>query len=674
MNAGMRKVPLLLGPPPTELARELAQVRYRARALADYIQSTNAPFPEDFPKADILAIAAEMIELPDGTAQGCLPPLEYVDVRLSDIRSLHFPATTPAQAPGGDHAPVLARDEGLDRDLSGLIVAVATARRVANRIAAIEPEEKVPESSVSRDRVSELVDLESKGARLKEGLTESRGDFDECAVRGSEHADQFRRTLTDAKVIAGLSRIELAQQNIIPAWLRRFGGWLSNYPTRLEDAGRVLEDGVDVATTVHGGWRKLKSRLTDAVYSSLHEFSIDLQGLGRRLEERRTITGQAESFSLSKLKLKILAGETPPETWTKFVDELDFSRSPLRELTPLKGLTKLQSLNLSRAPIIDLAPLCGLTGLENLDLSGTEVTDLAALESLTALQSLRVASTPVNDLSPIRALTALQLLDLAFTRVTDFSGLQSLPALRSLYLGGDKITDLSALRGMKDLESLYLACDRVTDLSPVRNLIALQTLHVSGSNITDISPLRNLTALQTLVLSAKCSDLSPLKTLTALTSLNLTLRSLTDVSPLQTLTTLQTLTLFQSGVSDLSPVQSLTSLQRLSFFGSPVSDISPLRTLTRLKSLDLSQTKVSDLSPLKSLTALTNLDLGFTRTSDVSPLKGLTALETLDLQNTPISNLAPLAGLRSLRVLNIRGVREADISVLAHLETLRIET
>ena len=155
-------------PPPTELARELAQVRERARALADNLRSTNAPFPEDFPKEDISAIAAQMFELVDGTAQGCLPPLEYADMRLSDIRSLHFPATTSSQTLGGDHAPTLARDEGLDRDLSGLIVSVATARRVANRIAAIEFEEKGPEPSVSRIGVAGLADLESKGARLEE--------------------------------------------------------------------------------------------------------------------------------------------------------------------------------------------------------------------------------------------------------------------------------------------------------------------------------------------------------------------------------------------------------------------------------------------------------------------------------------------------------------------------
>jgi len=217
-----------LGAPPPELARELEQVRARAQALAAYIRSANVALPEDFPKADILAITAEMAELPDGTAQGCLPSLEYVDMRLADIRSLHFPATAPAHAPKGDHHPALTRDEGLDRDLSGLMVAIATARRVANRNAAIEPEERPPEPSVPRGAVPGLAETESKGLRVGDELLGARHEFDEVALPASEPADHFRRTLTDAKVVAGLSRVELAQRNIIPAWLRRFGGWLVN--------------------------------------------------------------------------------------------------------------------------------------------------------------------------------------------------------------------------------------------------------------------------------------------------------------------------------------------------------------------------------------------------------------------------------------------------------------
>ena len=256
------------------------------------------------------------------------------------------------------------------------MVSVATARRVANRIAAVEPEERPPEPSVPRENLSGLADVESQAALLEGELTEARDNFDKAALRGSERADHFRRTLTDAKVATGLSRVELAQKNIIPAWLRRFAGWLSDYPTRLEDTGRALVDGVDIVETVHGGWRKLKKKLTDAVYSSLREFADDLRGLGRRLGERRRTTAPVEPFSISKVRSKILAGEAPHTDWVRFIDELDLSHAALRELAPVQTLTALQSLDLSRTQVSDLSPLRALTALQSLDLSGTPVRDL----------------------------------------------------------------------------------------------------------------------------------------------------------------------------------------------------------------------------------------------------------------------------------------------------------
>jgi Leucine-rich repeat (LRR) protein len=624
-------VALLVGPPPPELARELEQVRSRARGLSDYLRTTNAPFPEDFPRADILSISTELAELPDGTAQGCQPPLEYADMRLADIRSLHFPAISPPHVPEGDHAPALAREEGLDRDLSGLMVAVATARRVANRIAAIEPEESPPEPSVPREIVSGLEGAESKGARLEEDLTAAREDFDKAARVGSDRADQFRRTLTDAKVVAGLSRVELAQENITPAWLKRFGGWLSDYPIRLEDAGRALEVSVDVVETVHGGWRKYSRRLTDALYSSIREFAADLQGLGRRLGETRQNTVPVESFVISKVRSKILAGQAPPVEWAPFVDELDMSATPLKDLSPVHTLTALRILHLSRTAVSDLSPLRGLTGLEALTLASTNVSDLSALRTATNLEHLVLTSTKVRDLSPLQGLTALR--------------------------------------------DLYAAFTQVTDLSVVQFLTALETLDLTETQITDVSPLSSLAALQTLSLChTNVADFSPLSSLTALRRLNLSYTKMSDVSLLKNLTVLENLDLSHTQVSDLSPLNHLSALENLRLNSTPVADLSPLRSLKALHSLSAYSTRVDDLSPLKSLISLQSLDLAITQVSDLSPLLGLTALTHLDVRMTRVSDLSPLIGLKSLRTLNIRGTMVTDASMLAHRKDLQIQS
>jgi Leucine-rich repeat (LRR) protein len=670
-------VALLIGPPPPELARELEQVRSRARGLSDYLRSANAPLPEDFPRADILAIASEMAELPDGTAQGCLSPLEYADTRLADIRSLHFSAIMPPHVLNGDHPPALTREEGLDRDLSGLMVAVATARRVANRIAATEPEETAPEPSVHRETVSGLVEAESKGARLEQDLTEAREDFDKVARPSSERADHFRRTLTDARVIAGLSRVELAQENIIPAWLKRFGGWLSDYPTRLEDAGRGLEVGLDVVETVHGGWRRLKKNLTDVVYASLRDSAGELQSLGRRLgERRRGNTVPVEPFAISKVGSKILAGQTPPVEWAPFVDELDLSRTTLENLSAVHTLTALRDLDLSMTQVSDLSPLSGLTVLKKLNLTATNVSDLTPLQTLTSLEALFLALTGVSDLSPLKSLIALQTLQLSRTKVTDLSPLHSLTALQKLRLASTQVTDPSPLQSLTALKELDLSGTKISSLTPLQTLAALEILNLSETKLTDLCPLGSLTSLQSLDLRGMAiTDLSPLKSLTALQSLDICQTKVADLSPLKSLTALQKLSADNLALTDLSPLRSLTALRDLSLRSTLVSDVSPLQTLIALQSLNLYSSLVTDLSPLKSLTALQRLDLSFTQVSDLSPLKALTALEHLDLVYTAVENLEPLSGLKSLRTLKLAHSKaKPDTAILAHLTGLQIET
>ncbi len=101
----------------------------------------------------------------------------------------------------------------------------------------------------------------------------------------------------------------------------------------------------------------------------------------------------------------------------------------LDDLTPLVGLTKLESLDLSGTRVRDLAPLKGLFAWRSLDLSGTLVKDLAPLAALTELAQLNLRDVPVADLMPLAGLSKLRWLDLHATRVQDLEPLAALTAL-----------------------------------------------------------------------------------------------------------------------------------------------------------------------------------------------------------------------------------------------------
>jgi Leucine-rich repeat (LRR) protein len=68
------------------------------------------------------------------------------------------------------------------------------------------------------------------------------------------------------------------------------------------------------------------------------------------------------------------------------------------------------------------------------------VSDISALRGLTQLQSLDLQGTQVSDISALRGLMQLQSLTLGFTRVSDISALRGLILLRELDLTGTPIT------------------------------------------------------------------------------------------------------------------------------------------------------------------------------------------------------------------------------------------
>ena len=79
------------------------------------------------------------------------------------------------------------------------------------------------------------------------------------------------------------------------------------------------------------------------------------------------------------------------------------------DITAIKWLTALQSVNFSGAHIYDITPLQGLTNLRFLDLGFTRISDIKPIENLCQLQGLSLKDT-INlcDLSPLYKLTGLK--------------------------------------------------------------------------------------------------------------------------------------------------------------------------------------------------------------------------------------------------------------------------
>jgi hypothetical protein len=162
--------------------------------------------------------------------------------------------------------------------------------------------------------------------------------------------------------------------------------------------------------------------------------------------------------------------------------------------------------------VSDLSPVRALTRLESLDCYGSPerrgmVADLSPLRGM-PLKRLSFRDNQVSDLSPLRGMPLKMLIFERNLAIKDLTPLEGMP-LERLDCGHSNVADLSALKGMK---LNRLSCDQtlVSDLSPLRGM-ALEQLNVAHSRVTDLSPLRGMPLQVFWSVSSAVSDLSPLK-------------------------------------------------------------------------------------------------------------------------------------------------------------------
>jgi hypothetical protein len=182
-----------------------------------------------------------------------------------------------------------------------------------------------------------------------------------------------------------------------------------------------------------------------------------------------TIGGENDSdlFPLESLKnLSLLDLSTLRSIkYDRFVVDLSF----------LKDLKNLSSLNLSNLILIDLKPLKNLENLSSLNLSHVNNSSFRTVRDKNRLKILEDVF-PI-DLSPLKSLKKLHMLNLSYTEISDISSLKELTNLSSLDLSFTNVTDLSSLKDLENLSLLYIIRTPVKDVSPLKHL---KNLHIYG--------------------------------------------------------------------------------------------------------------------------------------------------------------------------------------------------
>ena len=124
------------------------------------------------------------------------------------------------------------------------------------------------------------------------------------------------------------------------------------------------------------------------------------------------------------------------------------------DITPLAGLTRLESLQIGGLVIDDLSALSGMQNLMSLTVfNGEQPLDLTPLAKLTNLEALTLRNNQIVDISALSGLSKLRYLDLEGNQISDATPLAGLTGLNRLFLSGNPISDYSALAAVRaDLE------------------------------------------------------------------------------------------------------------------------------------------------------------------------------------------------------------------------------
>ncbi|MGZ8243628.1 leucine-rich repeat domain-containing protein [Methylomagnum sp.] len=85
----------------------------------------------------------------------------------------------------------------------------------------------------------------------------------------------------------------------------------------------------------------------------------------------------------------------------KHLQSLNCGRNQISDLSPLAKLSQLESLDCHLNPLSDLTPIAGMRNLISLDCSSTQLLDISPLAELHKLESLTINRTKLSDLSPL---------------------------------------------------------------------------------------------------------------------------------------------------------------------------------------------------------------------------------------------------------------------------------
>ncbi|PWV97741.1 Leucine-rich repeat (LRR) protein [Hoeflea marina] len=636
--------------------------------------------PQNFPVEALEEICISLLYLEEGTAEGCIQPLNFARHMLPLVRRDHFYISGDEPELSDEEDTYFTREHPLDQAIMRLYVAVGTALDEYRSQAQDRYDDHIgAEETLEFGKDGTFAEIDQRSRDVSQDAEQSIQALSRWVDPNSIIADNLRRQLRDSSNVAHSVQSQIRIRPIVARWYEAAGMALGKLPDVLIKTADRLRLGTDIAKIWIEEWSAFKKRLRSLGFDQIRGLADALEATGERLKrsagrDRTNVDRQRDPEIVEaerRVREMLLSGtEIPAELGGK-VESVIFKHGEgkIRRFDDLLQLRNLQSLSLLNI-WLDSGKLESLGQLSNLTSLSARAKDISTLAQLSNLTNLTLVANSASDLSALGGLSKLTRLSVIANGASDLSALGRLSNLTSLSVQADLASDLSALGRLSNLTSLAVQANSASDLSTLGRLSNLTSLSVQADSASDLSALgrlSNLTSLAVQVNSA--SDLSALGRLSNLTSLSVHANEAHDLSALGQLSNLTKLSVSANKARDLSALGRLSNLTRLNLQAAKVRDLAGLGRLTNLTSLHVQATMVSSLSELGRLSNLTSLSVHTNEASDISELGQLSNLTSLSVQAGKV-NLAGIQELGKLAHLRIMAARDLDLAPAASVATL----
>lgn len=161
-------------------------------------------------------------------------------------------------------------------------------------------------------------------------------------------------------------------------------------------------------------------------------------------------------------------------------------------LSDLRYIPFLQTLNISFQQNLDLSTLAGCDYLENLSVINCGLASVDKIANLKNLKKLCLGWNNITDISALGTLTELTHLGVWGNGITDISVVSKLTKLEYLDVSDNNVSDISAVSGLAQLREFWAYGNRISNFAALVNLSNLKVLMISGNPIGNMEDLKKI--------------------------------------------------------------------------------------------------------------------------------------------------------------------------------------